>query len=126
MAARTATHTILNRASADGNQHGPAQVWNWETAVAAADTFTAVEVPISLPDRTVQLTGTFDSATVLVVGSIDGITYFTLTDGAGNAFSKTAAGGDAISELVRYIGATHSGGGGRCRRGGRDAGRRRA
>lgn len=91
------------------NQHGPAHIWSW-TPVTEADTFDAVEVPLSLPDRTIHVFGSFGAATVLVTGSLDGTNYFTLTDPQGNAISKTAAAGEAITELVRYIKLTHSGG----------------
>lgn len=56
------------------------------------------------PDRSVQITGTFDTTTVVLEGSNDGSNYQTLTDDAGNALSFTAAGlkqSVVYSEYVR-------------------------
>ena len=108
MAAIAPTAAILGN-TGSGNQHGPALTWTW-TPVTENDTMDAVEVPISLSDRTIHIFGTFGGATVLVTGSIDGTNYFTLADPNGNALSKTAAAGEALLELVRYIKLTHSGG----------------
>lgn len=63
-------------------------------------------------DRSVQFSGTWDSATLVLQGSNDGTTWFTLTDPQGNAISKTADGLEAISEITRYIRPSGSGGGG--------------
>ena len=63
-------------------------------------------------DRSVQLTGTFGNATVLIQGSNDGTNYVTLTDPQGNALSFTTAGLEQIEEATRYIKPTSSGGDG--------------
>lgn len=82
--------------------------YTW-TGVTEADTFVAAEVG-GQTDRSVQATGTFGSATLLVKGSNDGTTYLTLTDPQGNAISKTADALEQIEEGTRYIQPTHSGG----------------
>lgn len=69
--------------------------WNiekifWET-LTENDTATAV-VPAGRIRGSVQVTGTFGSATVVLQGSNDGTNYATLEDNAGNAISLTAAG----------------------------------
>lgn len=85
-AGRTALHTwILTTADTDGDS-------------------------ISRPgssDRTIQFTGTFGSATVILEGSnfpspsIDAH-WFTLTDGQGNAISFTSAGGEMVAENMLH------------------------
>ena len=57
----------------------------------------------SLADRTVQITGTFGGGTLRMEGSLDGVTYFTLTDLAAAAVSVTADSLVVIRELVRFI-----------------------
>lgn len=61
-------------------------------------------------DRSVQIDGTFGGATVVLEGSNDGVTYFTLTDPQTTAISKTAAALEAVSELTLYIRPRTSGG----------------
>jgi hypothetical protein len=76
----------------------------------SGDTGVAMEQPGSAI-RSVQIAGTFDSATVVVEGSNDGTNYVTLTDPQGNAISKTAAAIEAIEEVTRYVRPRSSGGG---------------
>ena len=64
-----------------------------------------------LADRTVQVAGTFDGATVVLEGSLDGSHYHTLTDPQGNALSFTAAGLEAVTEAVAFIRPRVTGGG---------------
>lgn len=63
-------------------------------------------------DRTVQLFGTWDSATVVIQGSNELVptTWATLRDPAGNNLSFTADGLKAILELPRWIRPSKSGG----------------
>lgn len=57
---------------------------------------------LSFADRSVQITGTFGAGgTVVIEGSNDGTNYVTVTDPQGNAISKTAAGIEAILELMK-------------------------
>jgi hypothetical protein len=65
-----------------------------------------------LPDKSVQFSGTWDSATAVLQGSNDGATWFTLKDPGGNAISLTADGLRQILENTRYIRPSTSGGGG--------------
>lgn len=81
----------------------------WET-VTENDTCAAVELG-SHTDRSVQVTGTFGSATAIVQGSNDGTNYVglnALDDGA--AWSNTAAALQGVMEATRYIRPSASGG----------------
>lgn len=78
-------------------------------SIGDADTCTAV--PMSgASDRSVQITGTFGGATIVVQGSNDGTNYAPLTDPQGNAISKTSAAIEQISEISRFVKPTTSGG----------------
>jgi hypothetical protein len=71
-------------------------------------TFTAGETgdPFEMPaasDRSVQMAGTFNGATVVLEGSNDGTNYVTLTDQAATALSFTSAGLRLILQPTRYI-----------------------
>lgn len=63
-------------------------------------------------DRSVQVAGTFNGATVVLEGSNDGTNYVTLKDVFGNAISLTAAGLRQVAEITRYVRPSASGGGG--------------
>lgn len=63
-------------------------------------------------DRCMQITGTFDSATVVLQGSNDGTNWVTLTDPQGNSISKTAAALEQVMEIPRYTRVSTSGGAG--------------
>lgn len=54
--------------------------------------------------------GTFGGATAVLQGSIDGVTYATLTDLAGNAISATAAKVQEFTSSVLYIKPSVTGG----------------
>jgi len=67
------------------------------------DTGNAIEMP-DWADRCIQVTGTFGaSGSVRFEGSLDGTNYFPLTDPQGNALNITAAGGEAVTEVTRYV-----------------------
>lgn len=109
MANITATKTQLNDTNSPVG-HGPAIMYKWAT-VTEADTALAVEAPISLPDRTFQVIGTFGSSTTVLQGSLDGgTTYKGLRDPGGTAISFTSADLKAVLELVRHIKPVTSGG----------------
>ena len=76
----------------------------WETITTTDDVGEAVEMG-AFRDRSVQVFGNFGTGgTVLIEGSNDGgTTYSTLTDPQGNALSFTAAGLEAITEMVGHI-----------------------
>lgn len=86
----------------------------WE-AIGDADqgegnpTGTWLEMPAS-SDRSIQVDGTWGSATLVVQGSNDGVSWHTLTDPQGNAISKTADFIEMVTELTRYIRVSTSGG----------------
>ena len=88
-----------------------AHVITWALLTAANAVGAAIEMPGS-SDRSVQIDGTWDSATFVLQGSNDGTTWFTLTDPQGNAISKTSDALEMVSELTRYIRPSTSGGGG--------------
>jgi hypothetical protein len=58
----------------------------------------------------VQVTGTFGSATIALQVSNDGTNFVTLKDGSGVAITFTAAGMAEFSTAARYIKPTSSGG----------------
>lgn len=63
-------------------------------------------------DRTIQITGTFDSAVCTWEGSNDGVTYLTLTDAAGAPISRTADAIVLVMEGTRYMRPAVAGSGG--------------
>lgn len=86
------------------------RVLKW-TPVTNADTARAYQLPRASWGFSVSASGTFDSATVAVEGSVDGVTYFALTDDNG-AIALTAAGGTQGAAMVKWIRPAFSGGGG--------------
>lgn len=58
---------------------------------------------VAYSDRSVQVVGTFDGASLQLQGSNDGINYKVLTDPQGNALTFTATNIESIAELTRYI-----------------------
>lgn len=92
MAAKDATITKIGT-SKDGSIIKA--VW----AFTGADTGTPIAFA-DWADRSVQMSGTWNGATVLWEGSNDGgATYTTLTDPQGNAISKTADSIEAVTEV---------------------------
>lgn len=63
-------------------------------------------------DRTVQFSGTFDSATCVWQGGNDGSTWGTLNDLQGSGISKTAAAIEGVAEGALFQRPSTSGGGG--------------
>jgi len=61
----------------------------WETITTSGDTLNDF-VGANLPDKTIQVNGTFASAVVTIKGSNDGTTYDILLDADGNALQFTA------------------------------------
>lgn len=70
--------------------------------LAMSETGEAVEAA-QFADRSVQVAGTFGGAQVIVEGSNDGQTYFTLTDPQGNPLTFTSAKLEAVMELTRWL-----------------------
>ena len=86
------------------------RVYTWAN-VLTGSTVTAAELG-GQADRSVQFSGTWGSCTMLLKGSQDDTTYFTLTDPQGNAISKTVDAIEQIEELTRYVQPSFSGGDG--------------
>ena len=83
-------------------QSGRTVLHDWSLTTADA-TGASISVPGS-SDRTIQfIADTAGSATVVLEGSLDNSTFFTLTDGQGNAISFTASGGEMVAENVLFI-----------------------
>ncbi len=61
-------------------------------------------------DRSAQIDGTFSGATVVIEGSNDGVTYFTLHDPLGNLVSTAVAAIFQILEVTAFIRPRVSGG----------------
>lgn len=83
----------------------------WETLTSTNAVGAAIQMG-GFADRTVHITGTFGSATVVIQGSNNGTDWVTLADPQGNALSKTAAAIESILELTRYLRVSTSGGDG--------------
>ncbi|MGL4813229.1 MAG: hypothetical protein ACRCXM_15775 [Beijerinckiaceae bacterium] len=81
--------------------------------VAAGDTCAPADFA-QFADRTVQVSGTFDGASVAIEGSIDGETWLPVTDPQGNAITASAAKLEAISEMTTFIRPVITGGGAGC------------
>lgn len=76
-----------------------------------SDTCVATDIRLApYTDRSVQIEGTFGSATVIIKGSNDGTNYQNLSDPQGNDISKTTADLEQIEEASIYIKPTFSGG----------------
>ena len=87
-----------------------AHVISWTPLTTTNADGEAIEMPGSA-DRTIQFLGTLGAGGTIIlqgsnvlapVASTDA-DWFTLTDPQGNAISKTAAGGEAVLELTRWI-----------------------
>lgn len=93
-------------------QEGQSRSYLWETLVNSGgnDVGAAIEVP-DHADASVQFSGTFDSATAVLQGSNDNVTFFTVNDPLGNAISMTANGFFQIGDVARYYRPSTSGGG---------------
>lgn len=79
-----------------------AQIVVW-TPLANGDTGRPLEL-FDHADYTVQFGGTFGvGGTIVLEGSNDGTTYFTLNDVQAAAISKTAAALEQVAEAPRYV-----------------------
>jgi hypothetical protein len=71
----------------------------WETLTTTNTTGARLGARFAdFSDRSVQVTGTFDSAVVTIEGSNDETNYIGLTDPQGNSIAPSAAGGEQIME----------------------------
>lgn len=105
MAVKAATITDV---SPNGDGSAVQVVW---AAATSADSFAAVKMP-GFSARSISIQGTFDSATVVINGSIDGTNYSGLTNMAGSALSKTSAFVGGVGDATLYYQPAASGGGG--------------
>lgn len=71
-------------------------------SLAAGETGDVFEIA-QVNDRSIQIAGTFNGATVTLEGSNDGAAFHTLSDPQGLPLSFSAAGLKAILELTRYV-----------------------
>lgn len=87
-------------------------VISW-VGITSADTCTPARFA-GAPDRTVQIDGTFDGATIALQGTLDAdaMAYATLTDPQGNAISATSTRLEAVTENVRFVKPTVTSAGG--------------
>lgn len=74
----------------------------WEALVTGSLDGASIEIP-DHADRSVQVVGTFDTATLTMQGSNDGTNWATLTDPQGNAIAMTVTGLEQILENTRFI-----------------------
>jgi hypothetical protein len=84
--------------------------YRW-TNFSTADTAVAVELTnMQGLAGSIQVTGTFGSATIVLQVSNDGSNWATLKDGTGTNISFTAAGMSEFSTAARYLRPSSSGG----------------
>lgn len=93
-----------------GVGNGACKKVQW-TPVTSSDVCEAVALP-DLTDRSIQVAGTFDSASVALHGSNDGTNFAALNIPAGTAIAITAAGIKAVLENTVLTKPVISGGGG--------------
>jgi hypothetical protein len=87
-----------------------AAAYRW-TDYSTADTSTPIKVQnMQGLAGSVQVTGTFGSATITLQASNDATNFVTLKDSAGTAISFTAAGMAEFSTAALYLKPTSSGG----------------
>jgi len=97
--------TVIGNTNGDPN--GVTASWT----LGNADTGVAANIR-RYADRTVQVSGTFGGATVIIQGSNDNSTWFTLNDNTGAALSFVANGLKVMLENPSYIRPVSSGGAG--------------
>lgn len=91
--------------------HGEAMLYTW-TPLTSANADGSAITAHEYGDRTVQITGTFDGATVTLQGSNDGTNWVALTDPQGNGIAKTAAALESVMETPRFTRVITTGGAG--------------
>lgn len=88
----------VTRTDLEGNSY----LYTWAALTAADPTGDAIKIP-GAADRTVQIAGTFSAGAVSMQGSLDGVTYFNLTDPQGNEITKSDNALEQIMENVAYL-----------------------
>src|ERR1700678_858261 len=79
-----------------------AVVVTWTPLATSGDVGQALQ-RTDLDDRSVQVVGTFSSATLVFEGSNDGVNYFTLSNPSGTALTFTAAGLMQVTEATAWV-----------------------
>jgi hypothetical protein len=102
MAAKNPVQTVIGRGD------GSCILVQW-SGVTEADTCVAVEIP-DKADKSVQVAGTFGSATAILEGSNDGTNFSGLRSPDSVAISLTATGLKQVLENTRYVRPSMSGG----------------
>jgi hypothetical protein len=87
-----------------------AAIYTW-TGLASASSGDKIQGP-GWTDRSIQFTGTFGGATLILQGSNDGVNWFTLHDPFSNLLSFTSAALAEVTEVTNYMRPTISGGDG--------------
>lgn len=103
-----ATRSYSKDLSKIATEHSILHTW---TGLLADDDGQVVEM-CTYADRTIQITGTFSTGTLLWEGSLDASNYATLNDPQGNPLSITSAKIETVMELTRYARPRVSGGDG--------------
>lgn len=79
-------------------------LWKWEHLTSADGAGVPLGKQFSeYADRSVQIAGSFDGASVLIEGSHDGVNYHPVTDPQGNDISKTVAAREQMVELDLFV-----------------------
>lgn len=92
MATKQASITVV--------QGGKARLYQW--VLNDGDDGAPIEA-VEFADRSVQVTGSFGGASVVIEGSNDSATYGTLTDPQGNDLLVIAAKVEMVTEVTRLI-----------------------
>ena len=98
----TKTETVLN------NGYGKRIAWQ---GLASGESGEAISLA-EFADRSVQVDGTFGGCSVIIEGTNDGVTYYTLNDLQGAALSISTAKIEGIAELTHQVRPRISGGDG--------------
>ena len=94
-----ATIAVAKGSSADTIH---ARTYIWEALVSGSLDGESIELP-DHADKSVQVVGTFDTATIALQGSNDGTNWESLSDPQGNAIEMTSTGLKQILENTRFV-----------------------
>ena len=79
-----------------------ARTYIWEALVSGSLDGESIELP-DHADKSVQVVGTFNTATIALQGSNDGTNWESLSDPQGNAIEMTTTGLKQILENTRFV-----------------------
>jgi len=92
-------------------QESAYQVFRW-SGLAAGDVGEPLNQGYQFAERTIQVLGTLDGATVAIEGSFDGVTWAPLSDPQGNALSGiNSLRIEAVQDVPRLLRPALTGGG---------------